>query len=69
MIYESWFGQVPSNWIKVAILKLPAKRVTPVADVVSFYSTSPAAAADFARAIDRYQAENPSKASMVQLLP
>jgi hypothetical protein len=68
IVYDSWFPVTPDNWIKVANLKLPGRRVTPASDIVSFYATSPASAKDLTQAIARYKSENPSKASMVQLV-
>jgi len=68
IVYDSWFRETPGNWIRVANLTLPGRRVTPASDVVSFYATSPASAEDLAEAIARYKSENPNKASMVQLV-
>lgn len=46
MIYESWFGdQVPADWVLLGRLRLGHTRITPSSDFVSFYATSPAAAA------------------------
>ena len=40
MVYDSWFPQIPPDWIKVGELKLLQKRITPASDTVSFYATS-----------------------------
>jgi len=69
IIYESWFPETPANWIKVAQLRLPGRRVTPASDLVTFYATSPSAADEMAQAISRYIADHSSEAKMISILP
>ena len=68
MVYDSWFPVTPKNWIKVAELKLPGRKVTPASDVVSFYATSPSSAGRLLEAISRYTLDNPSKSGMLAIL-
>lgn len=68
IVYDTAFPVIPDNWIKVAQLKLPGRRVTPASDVVSFYATSPASAEDLVQAISQYKSEYPGKSAMVHFL-
>lgn len=67
-VYDSWFPEKPSNWIKVATLGSPNKRNTP-GDVVTFYATNQVAAAGAKIAISRYADENPSYKPSVRIIP
>lgn len=68
IVYDSWFPVTPDNWIRVAYLKLPGRKVTPASDVVTFYATSPSSADELVEAIARFKSENPSKDSMVEII-
>jgi hypothetical protein len=37
MIYDEWFGKLPTNWRKIAELHLGKMRISPAESVVSFY--------------------------------
>jgi hypothetical protein len=37
MIYDSWFPDIPTNWIKIGELYLGKKKIAPSEEVVSFY--------------------------------
>jgi hypothetical protein len=66
MIYDSFYPRRPANWIRVATLHLPPPCVmTGSSDSVAFYSTSPAAAARLARALEQYRAHSDRAATML----
>ncbi len=67
IVYDSWYPVTPEDWIKVAELKLPGRRVTPASDVVAFYATSPGSAETMADSISRYASDYPSKAQMIKM--
>lgn len=67
MVYDSWFPITPDNWIKVAELMLPGRRVTPASDIVAFYATSPSSAETMSDSISRYVSDHPSKAQMIRV--
>jgi len=69
IVYDSWFPVTPDDWLKVAELRLPGKRVTPASDVVAFYATSPGSAKIISHSISRYIADNSSKAGMIKIFP
>lgn len=56
IIYDELFPNRPAHWIKVAELKLLQERITPAADVVSFYSTSESAAVRMRAAVEAFMA-------------
>ena len=39
IIYDDWFKNIPSKWIKIGELHLGKKKITPAKSIVSFYST------------------------------
>ena len=38
MIYDTWFNNIPANWIKVGELHLGKERITPAKSIVAFYA-------------------------------
>ncbi|MET1257292.1 hypothetical protein [Aliikangiella maris] len=40
MIYDEWFNDIPSEWIKIGELHLGKKKITPAYSEVSFYVTN-----------------------------
>ena len=66
IVYDKWFPIIPDNWIKVAELKLPGKRLTPASSVVSFYSTSQSSAKIMLDSINKYISDHKSKAKMIR---
>lgn len=67
MIYDSWFPIPPDNWIKVADLRLPGRRISPAFDVFAFYATSKVSAATMRDSISHYISDHPSRARMNEM--
>jgi hypothetical protein len=67
MVYDSWFPIPPDNWIKVADLRLPGRRISTGSDVVAFYATSKVSAATLRDSISRYISDHPSSAKMIEI--
>jgi hypothetical protein len=55
-VYDDWFPNRPSTWIRVADMKLLEHRITPPADTVSFYAVDKIHADKLRKVIDTYRA-------------
>ncbi len=60
MIYDKWFSNIPKKWIKVGVLYLGKKRITPASSMVSFYATSPEAYPDIMRKLKLFSKTLPA---------
>lgn len=67
MVFDSWIKTRPAGWVRVATLTLPLPWITVGDDHVSFYSTSPEAAARMRKALAAYRQSSRQAAMMLQL--
>ena len=67
--YDTWFGEHPASWIRVATLTLPAPSVVAGGSQVSLYSTNPEAAARLRAALTAYRQSSLQAAMMLTLTP
>lgn len=67
-IYDSWFPNIPSNFIKVAELHLPGMKITPSSNTVSFYADNTYNAETLKESLIRYAKDRPNDAAMLALM-
>lgn len=63
MIYEKWYDNIPTNWIKIGDLVLLSDCITPADSRVSFYITDPDLKFDVELALDDFLPTLPDTAS------
>ena len=69
VLYEPWFkGTVPDEWTAVERWRIRDNRVCAF-DTVTFYGTSPDAAAELERALDAYRAKLPAGVEALPIFP
>lgn len=62
MLYEDWFGGVPTHWTLVGTMHMDRPRVTSTRDYISFYATTSADVARIRRAMESFGAAVPDGA-------
>ncbi|TDV64309.1 hypothetical protein [Pseudomonas sp. LP_7_YM] len=58
-VYDDWFTQHPTNWIKVADLQLTVPKIAAALDTVAFYATDSESAHRLRMTMKAYQAAHP----------
>jgi len=63
MIYDAWYPQKPSGWVRIGQLEFNQMRVTAADARVSFYATDTDSVAPLRQALEQFQSTLPKRAS------
>jgi hypothetical protein len=66
MIYDTWFKNIPSDWLKIATLHLNQPLKSSASNYVSFYAVDTASADKMTRVLQEYAKQYPSEYHGIQ---